>query len=427
MVMSPALSIVEAPRNRRITRSPTHSFYVETKPFGIYPFMIAPVLPGETLKNLLIQSRVVSDPVASPLVGWWKEYYFFYVKLRDLPGGIGSAVETMLLDPSATLGSVDGSSDSTVHYFKPGAGDAVNWSAACLELVVDKYFRDQDEAWNTHTIDGVPKSKLNNRDWMDSAFAQSEIEALAGDPAITPGEEFDDFEVRYRNWMILRQQHLTDMTFEDYLATFGVNVPASQQKGKPELLRFTRDWTYPSNTIDPETGAPSSALSWSIAERADKDRFFMEPGFIFGVTVSRPKMYRVNQIQSASVMLDQATSWMPAILKDDPSSSLRSLAAGAANNPFYNMALFVDQRDLFIHGDQFIRCENPVVDIEGDSHATYTVADTHVGSQYPADSSIAKLWVDRTTAEPAHTATRIWLREDGIVKLNILGTQMDYT
>ena len=70
----------------RKSRRPSHPFQLKTRPWQIQPFCIAPVLPGETLKNLLLQSRVVSDPLKHPLIGWWCEYYYFYVKHRDLAG-----------------------------------------------------------------------------------------------------------------------------------------------------------------------------------------------------------------------------------------------------------------------------------------------------------------------------------------------------
>jgi len=35
------------------------------------------------VENLLIQSRVVTDPLQNSLIGWWQEYYIFYVKHRD--------------------------------------------------------------------------------------------------------------------------------------------------------------------------------------------------------------------------------------------------------------------------------------------------------------------------------------------------------
>ena len=61
--------VQETARQTRMMRSPKHTFRINTRPWQIQPFMIAPVLPGETLKNLTMQARVVSDPVKSKLVG----------------------------------------------------------------------------------------------------------------------------------------------------------------------------------------------------------------------------------------------------------------------------------------------------------------------------------------------------------------------
>jgi hypothetical protein len=99
-------------------------------------------------------------------------------------------------------------------------------------------------------------------------------------------------------------------------------------------------------------------LSWSIAERADKDRFFAEPGFVFGVQVCRPKVYMALQNSTGASMLSDAFAWLPAILQDQPYTSLKKFAggtgplapalpAGAAND------YWVDLRDLLVHGDQF--------------------------------------------------------------------------
>ena len=72
---------------RRVTRSPKHPFQLRTKPFQIQPFLLSPVLPGGTLSNLVLQSRVVSKPLKHALMGWWCEYYFFYVKPKDIVTG----------------------------------------------------------------------------------------------------------------------------------------------------------------------------------------------------------------------------------------------------------------------------------------------------------------------------------------------------
>ena len=70
---TPMIKVVEGlnqPTVRRKLRSPKHPFSVRAKPFEICPFLIAPVLPGETMTNALLQSRVVSDPIAHPLIGF---------------------------------------------------------------------------------------------------------------------------------------------------------------------------------------------------------------------------------------------------------------------------------------------------------------------------------------------------------------------
>ena len=87
-----ALNPMAAPRVGRKLRSPIHRFHLRHYPFQLQPFMLAPVIPGETMKNLLLQARVVTDPIKNGLIGWWQEYYFFYVKHRDLAGFTGASM-----------------------------------------------------------------------------------------------------------------------------------------------------------------------------------------------------------------------------------------------------------------------------------------------------------------------------------------------
>ena len=88
----------QLPRVGRKLRQPKHTWNVRHLPFAIQPICIAPVLPGETLKNALIQARAVTRPVKHPLIGWWLEYYWFYVKHRCLADG--ETLQQMMLDPA---------------------------------------------------------------------------------------------------------------------------------------------------------------------------------------------------------------------------------------------------------------------------------------------------------------------------------------
>ena len=65
----PAVSVMqELPQVGRRERRPKHTFQVEHRPWEIQPFLIAPVLSGETLKQAMVQARAITDPIKHPLV-----------------------------------------------------------------------------------------------------------------------------------------------------------------------------------------------------------------------------------------------------------------------------------------------------------------------------------------------------------------------
>ena len=88
--LSPRVGVApDYARTNRVARRPQHRFNLKTKPYQIQPFALAPVLPGETLTTAMPQSQAWSDPLAAGVlrnIGWWCEYYLFYVKHRDLLG-----------------------------------------------------------------------------------------------------------------------------------------------------------------------------------------------------------------------------------------------------------------------------------------------------------------------------------------------------
>jgi len=360
----------EAPQVARKNRTPSHTFYLETKPFQIQPCVIAPVLPGETLHNLQLQARVATDPLKNKLQGWWKEYYFFYVKLRDLHER--DSFTDMMLDPTFNANVALGSGEDTKMSMGSDINkNSINYSRMCLRRIVEEYFRDEGEAWDNHMVDGLPLAKINYNSWLDSIKTEAQLATYQNDEAL-PGE-FEQvlpdsvppgFETHYTQWEHMRALKLTEATFEDYLKSYGVRVPKAEAEDthRPELIRYVRDWTYPSNTVDPASGGTTSACVWSVAERADKARFFKEPGFIFGVTVTRPKVYISYQWSNLVAHMDNAYAWLPAVLNSEPYTSLKKFGgAGSppgplARNGGYDpgQPYWVDMKDLFLHGDQFI-------------------------------------------------------------------------
>ena len=404
--------VVDSPAVKRVFRRPQHPFNLVTRPYQIQPFMIAPVVPGETLQNGLMQARVITDPVVNRLLGWWKEYYWFYVKHRDMANS--AHFQAMMLDADYDLSSIY-SAAKTYHYSHAGT---VDWVGECLTAVVNEYFRDEGETITASTIDNLPGAKIMDQRWLDSVANEDDFDA-PDDPEITVGVDdkisASEIETAMRNWEFFRANGLTEMSYEDYLGSYGVRIPTVEQN-KPELLRYVRSWQYPISAIDPTDGSAANAVTWSMSERIDKPRFFKEPGFIFGVTVARPKLYFGLQNASAVGLLKNAYGWLPAILTNDPRAALQKITAGA-NGPLSSNTdnYWVDLRDVFLYGDQFVNW-SMVSDVTGTSVAMPTAA---LNKKYPTATMVDALFADATNLDR--------IREDGVCNLNILGRQVDAT
>lgn len=405
MLTGPAVMMQDVAQVKRKLRSPVHSSQIRTRPFTITPFMIAPVLPGETLKNLTGQFRCVTKPIKNPLVGWWFEVAYYYVKHRDLVQR--DALTAMMLDASRDNSDlVDAALLDTYHN-----GSAPDWTSKCLRRIVEEYYRDEGEAWNNVTIGNLPAARIHQDTWLDSVIDATTM------PDVVDDDDMGAIEIdtKFRTWEFMRQRALTNMSYEQWLATYGVRTPKVELH-KPELIRFDREWTYPTNTVDPLSGIPSSAAVWSTNVRADKDRYFMEPGFIVGIAVIRPKVYLSKQKSAGVAMMSDAMSWLPAIMRDDPATSLRQYAnsagplAGNVTNGYW-----VDVRDLLIHGDQFVNFALNEADANFIDLPT-----TALQKKYPTATMVDTLFV--SAVSPANQ-----VRFDGVTQLNILGAQVDHT
>ena len=356
-----------APSNRRRVRYPNHPFQLRTAAFGIYPFMIAPVLPGETLKSLNLQARVVTDPIKNPLCGWWLEYYFFYVKLTDLYAR--EDFRDMLLDPAydvtvAITNNQGGTTTNMRRYFPGGAG-MINYVRLCERVCIDHYFRDEDDTYANYTMnDGIVSdvslAQVMGNNVFDSATLEDTQTAL--DVAVADGSDanatLDASEVHdaLMRWQQQKLFGLTELSYEDWLEMQGIRQPGVVEH-RPELIRYSREWQYPTNTIDPTNGAPRSAVSWSIRERADKPRFFSEPGFIFGLTVMRPKVYLSKQEGTFTALMNDYKAWMPSFLHQADHNITRKKVAHDVG-PLATIVTdtdgyWVDLKDLLLYGEQF--------------------------------------------------------------------------
>lgn len=407
-----SVSLVPAGRTRRVRRRPKHSWQVRHQPWAIQPMLIAPILPGETLVSLQWQARVVSDPIVNPLIGWWYETMFFFCRITDLEEAPGELTE-MFINPTADMSGFNATAVPEHYHY----GGTIDWTGRCLTRIVEHYFRNEGEPADATgpMIGALPAASIGTEgSWLQSFGVTADLGEVVvdanADSKIT-AEEVEDAQMK---WQLMKAAGLTKATYEDFLASYGVQTPEAEI-GKPELLRFNRAWSYPANTVDPTTGAPSSAMSWSIQERADKHRFFREPGFIVGVSIARPKVYRKNQSGSAVGLMTSAMRWLPALLRDDwrhsivdvPSTDAGPLTGQTGGYTF-------DLKDLLLYGDQFIGFGTGAT---GAGMVALPAAggETRYASAADADALFK-------AAAPANL-----VRADGIAQLQILGAQTDTT
>lgn len=427
----PLVQVVSSPQFKRTMRRPVHTFNLRHIPFAITPCFIAPVWPGESMKDLMLQARVVTDPISNPLIGWWHEYYVFYVKLRDLAER--DNIVTMLLDPTSTgttarnaIATSAGTSAKPYNYFAAGSGQ-IDWVELCRRRVVQEFFRDEGDTYSDYTVTDASvahsMAQFVGNNVLDSVFDAGDTAAVdvtvvneSGSDTVTASE----IDNAMRLWQAQRMNTLVDMSFEDWLATYGVRPP-SVELHRPELIRYVKEWQYPSNTIDPTNGTPRSAVSWSIRERADKTRFFKEPGFIFGLTVTRPKVYLANQVGTFTAAMNDYKSWLPAVFASDPMTSLVQIAdnVGPLTVSTDTAGYWVDIKDLALHGEQFV---NFALTGLVNNLMPVPTADL-LNKRYPtALDDIRNLFVDETGGGGAY-----YVRQDGVVALQIASDLQETT
>lgn len=391
----------------RKPREPKERFALEIKPWSIEPAFIHPVLAGETLTNAMLMSRVVTDPVKSPIAGWWVEYYLHYVKHTQL----ADWTKDLHLDPAFDASTYRTAADAK--YFHNGG---INWTKMASDLVVEWYFRKEEEAVTIATVGGMPSAIASmNEGWWQSlrfedAAADGADDELPGVNPVIPDNVPAGFGPAYSQWENMRALGLTnDATFEDYLRSQGVRIPKNEDEElrKPELIRYHREFQYPSNTIDPATGIPTSAVSWSVAMRADKDRYFTEPGFIICHQIVRPKVFMGNLAGSITAFMDRPYDWMPAALRTESYASVKEYVQGQPGPFGIDMTgtddLWYDMKDLFLYGSEYKK-------IVTAPHNAIALPTADANHRYPTDAMAESLFVDNA---------RFYVRADGICELTI--------
>lgn len=413
MASLPKMQIIQnAPRTTRKIRKPNHRFYVETKPYAITPFLLAPVTAGETMTSAMINARSYSMPIDSDLHGWHKHIWLFYVPMRAMPATVFDEFADMITTPTGDLSAIALGAADAKYYAEVGS---VNWAKYCMESVVAHHFRHDDETWNTNNIFGYPALRVAQDNWTDSALTAAEYSGavdidvdLDADSTIT-ASEVNNALIR---WQQLVQQGLTTMDYNTFLKQFGVFQKAEEEH-TPELLRYIRDFTYPTRYVDPATGVPVAHVQFNTQAKASTTRFFKEPGFVFGVMCFTPKFFSSTQTASAAGFLKEARHFLPAIAQGNPHIGMTEFAIGLGPIGASSAAYVFDVGDIFAHGDQFV--------VGTPQNVAALPSNDMTNKAY-----LSEAMVDAFFVGTASDAVKI-IKTDGIAKLFVKSSMTDLT
>lgn len=432
-------AVGQGARQRRRHRRPQEPFNIRSRPFEITPFMIHPVLPNETMDNLLFQVDGYSDPIVNRNIGWHVHHQFYYVPLMALANveyGHSSItsenIATMMLaagaagDIQTTSGLVQAAVSAPLFQYK----GAMPWLELCMVPIINRFFRDEGDFMSTYTVASgmeYPLCYVNQRSWLHSLKEES----ATGDDDELPGvDEVENLDIlsgystHQTQWEIMRDSGQEDLSYDDYLAAQGVRLSKAERMVNladmggdtradlPELLRFSRKWVKPISTFDPTDGSAATALKFSCAERADKKRYFKQPGFIVGLTVTTPKIYLGNQKGSIVGALTQAEHWLPKVLQGFGYTSVREVLDSVTDGPLINQDedYWFDIGDLFNFGGGGFFNHT----LGAAQHAMAIPDGNPLNKRYLTEAEIKPLFVDSTNDQHIY--------QDGTVHLDILTT-----
>lgn len=426
-VLNPVVLTPQSRQQPRVGRYPKTPFNLIFRPWDIQPFCLFPVLPGESLKQVHLEEQCWTDPLAAVTknTGWTHEGALFYVSWSSLPGweaatdGLGKDMRDMMVSGESQAGNVD-SDGLAWTYCAPGGIDFV---LEALKRVVECYYRNEGEAWDKQlSAAGVPVAAAHgptSKNVLDkltlaSAYADRR-QALDYDASGTI--TVDDMYLAMMHAGAIQDGTGPTMDYEDWLKAsggsgmVGTKDPERDNYHEPELLCKWRDWSMPSNTVEPTTGVPAVAQGWRFTKQVKQAFRFPEWGWILGVQLARPKVYYKNQEGLFAGMMQTRDNWFPPnldgrqyephLLIDDATGPLKAtMDAG-------NVDYWVDLRDLLNHGEQFLNYAPAAA-----SAPVVTLPEADGDRRYPTNTDQMAVFSDTTNGR---------VRADGVISLTIAG------
>lgn len=402
--------IVERPSTRteqRVTRQPKTPFGLIWKPWQIQPCGLFPVLPGETLTDMLVQLQFWTDPLKANLKNtpWVFEFMAYYVKFRDLPGwessadGLGRDLVQMIESGESQAANQDADGNAWT-YCPPGG---VDYLYEAVKRITECYFREEGQAWDKQTVDGVPVAHAffgKRRDVMDRLTTASAEDRRVAMPSYVGGSVLEAYQ-SYAAQRNAASGELLSMDYEDIIRSAGGKAVVRDSEREdlhvPELVAYARHFDYGVNTVEPSTGVPAVAFGHRMKVQMDRKKAYRLPefGWIVPLVVCRPKVGWLNQQGLFAAMMQSRTDWFMA--DDDPNADSHWVTIDDATGPLKaimdtpNTDYTIDWRSLMWDGEQFY---NYAPSQSNDAFVTLPEADTD--RDYPTSTDVMAVFSDTT-------------------------------
>lgn len=406
----------------RKTRKPQFPLAGTMKPYGIYPMWATPVLPGETLSSTETKYRLLSMPIKHPLAGAWFETWLVYVSLTDIDPDLAQ----MFIAEGVPTTGFTASADNTRYFTKSGQ---INYLKLATDKVVQTYFRNEEEPTVTNATfgagePGIHKASRQNFDWAQNLMFKPASMDLNDLPSALPNEN------TLTPLEIMKLAGMSELTYEKYLMEYGVTKKEAVKEARlPEILRYTRDWTVPTNTVEPTTGRPSSCWSWSSTIKSEKPKRFDEPGFVIMFGCVRPKMFDFSIKASMIGELWGFGDWFPVYNLADPAAGIKEYTGAPLVRPAGETdTLIYDHRDLLSHGEPFVNdWTNQPYDLPKISSRSLVDGAEYpdLRGLYPSDTDIDNLFAESSQSSPNQKFMRLYY--EGIAGADIVGHVTDTT
>lgn len=321
-------------RVRRNPMFPTAGIMV---PFGLYPLAAFPLNAGDTLENLSMSGRFISQPIKHPINGAWFEQWIAAVPLSL----INSAFFT---DLAPVTTGFTAAADQPRYFTKAGGLDLIK---RAYDLVVAEYFT---RVGATPPVnDGVTMLPRMGVDWTENLMLKPSALNVSLLPMQGVNTALTGIDLESERALI------ESSDYRDWVQQFGVKDPARNDI-RPRILRYLRNWSLPQNVIDPASGSPRSAFYWSPTLKLEKRMRAPEPTIVLVLGAWRPQMFSDYLPQSYLSRMAGIKEWLP-----PHNEAAWSPIQG--NDPLFKAGfgvvgdnLIFDRSDIWSRGEQFINC-----------------------------------------------------------------------